>query len=49
MYNVIFENSQSFEVLFTGTLVECKHYLRTTNGSYGDDIFVQAEELEECV
>ena len=47
MYNVIFENSRAFKVLFTGQLAECKQFLRTTDGIYGDDIFVSSTD-EEC-
>lgn len=45
MFAVIFETAYVTKTMFTGTLTECKQFMRTNKHICGDDVFVQ--ELEE--
>lgn len=48
MFAVIFETAYVTKTMFTGTMSECKQFVRNNKHLYGDDVFVQ-ELPEECV
>ena len=46
MFAVIFETSSITKTLYTGTIAECKQFMRCNKYICGDDAFLQ--ELELC-
>ena len=48
MFAVVFETRCVTKTLFTGSMDQCKQYLRTHKDVCGDDIFV-TEVDQECV
>lgn len=46
MFAVIFETSSLTKTLYTGTIDQCKHFMRNNKHICGDDAFLQ--ELDLC-